>query len=114
MKKSQATARSDKAKEVWLESGQREQLVAASPGAFRFLARPMQLMSTETPHQSRKNSLEAFRVSLWADIQMVTFASPCLWLGSDQVKPIRVDKIDLVGEILLVNKVKSARFLRCT
>src|SRR6266496_2734191 len=61
MKMSQATARRDKAKEVWLESGQSEELVAASPGAFRFLARPMQLMSTETPHQPRKNSLEAFR-----------------------------------------------------
>jgi hypothetical protein len=58
-----ATARRDKTKEVWLESGQREELVATSPGAFRFLARPMQLKSTETPHQSRKNSLEAFSES---------------------------------------------------
>ena len=34
--------------------------MATSPGAFRFLARPMQLMNIETPHQSRNNSLEAF------------------------------------------------------
>ena len=44
---------------MWLESGQRGERVVTSPGAFRFLARPMQIMSIETPHQSRKNLLEA-------------------------------------------------------
>lgn len=34
--------------------------MATSPGAFRFLTRLMQLMNTETPHQPRNVSLEAF------------------------------------------------------
>ena len=91
MKKSQATAKSNKTKKWGLSSIKGRKVWPPPLALSAYFPRPMQLMSTDTPHQSRNNSLVAFISTLGMQGQdLIYLLNQALGSGETIVDRVRM------------------------